>query len=295
MAEDHTLQLMITPALTQLPRDRLVLTMVTGPHPGAVQEVDVEVVLGRGEDLPHRIDDRGMSRRHARITKLGQHYVLEDLGSTNGTRVNGERITQPRQIHDGDRIQLGESTMLRANLSDAREAEAARKLYASATLDPLTQIYNRGHFDDRLSSEYAYARRHGTPLTVLLFDIDHFKEVNDTHGHPCGDAVLQAMAAVLGRVIREEDLLARYGGEEFAIVARGVERVGGLQLGERVRTAVERMAVPWQDQTIRITVSVGVACHGQRARYASAEELLLAADQAVYRAKSEGRNRVVGA
>jgi diguanylate cyclase (GGDEF)-like protein len=182
MAEDHTLQLMITPALTQLPRDRLVLTMVTGPHPGAVQEVDVEVVLGRGEDLPHR-----------------------------------------------------------------------------------------------------------------LFDIDHFKKVNDTHGHLAGDSVLRQLGALIRGRVRRDDTPARTGGEEFAIVARGVERVGGLQLGERVRTAVERMAVPWQDQTIRITVSVGVACHGQRARYASAEELLLAADQAVYRAKSDGRNRVVGA
>ena len=168
-------------ALKALPRDRLMLMMLTGPNPGAIQEVTGEIVLGRGIDLPARIDDRGMSRRHARVFKVGGTFYVEDLGSTNGTRLNGELVEGQRDLKDGDRIQLGETTLLRVSLQDQHEAHAARRLYQSAVLDPLTQVFNRGHFEERLKSEHAFSKRHKIPLTVLFFDLDKFKPINDTH------------------------------------------------------------------------------------------------------------------
>src|SRR5690606_34724783 len=154
--------------------------MLEGPTPGAIQPVtEDELVLGRGDDLPARIDDRGMSRRHARICRVLGHWCIEDLESTNGTRVNGELITSVTRLRDGDRIQLGETTLLKVSLQDATEAEATRKLYESAVRDPLTNAHNRGFFDERLDVEFAYATRHGVPLAVMLLDLDHFKRVND--------------------------------------------------------------------------------------------------------------------
>jgi two-component system, cell cycle response regulator len=287
-----TMRIEALPDLENLPRDRCLLTMLQGPTPGAIEPVGEELVLGRGEDLPSRIDDRGMSRRHARIFKVEGRFYVEDLGSTNGTRVNGERIPAPVKLADGDRIQLGESTLLRVTLVNAHEAAAARKLYDAAVRDPLTQLYNRGHFDERLIAEFAFAIRHGVPLTVMMLDIDHFKRVNDTHGHPAGDAVLVAVAKAVSASVRAEDELARYGGEELVIIARGIDHISSLQMAERVRAAIEALEVPIESGALRVTASIGVATMDPETVFAQPEELLSAADRAVYRAKDLGRNRV---
>jgi two-component system cell cycle response regulator len=275
-----------------LPRDSCLLVMLEGPSPGAIQPVGEEVVLGRGEDLPARIDDRGMSRRHARIFKLQNNFYVEDLGSTNGSRVNGTLVQNATKLENGDRIQLGETTLLRVDLVDAREAQAAKKLYESAVRDALTNLFNRGHFDERLVAEFAFAARHGVPLTVALLDIDHFKRVNDTYGHQAGDAVLQATAGAIARTIRAEDEVARYGGEEIVVVARGIDHQQGMLMGERIRATIEALFIPYDAHVIRVTASLGVATMDETTRFAQPDELLSAADRAVYRAKSSGRNRV---
>ncbi|MBZ0117601.1 MAG: diguanylate cyclase [Sandaracinaceae bacterium] len=276
-----------------LPRDRCMLTMISGPTPGAIQPVSGhELVLGRGEDLEARIDDRGMSRRHSRIFKVEQHFYLEDLGSTNGTHVNGVKLTTRHRLADGDRIQVGESTVLRVSLQDAREAEAARKLYESAVLDPLTHVHNRGAFDERFRTEFAFASRHSVPLTVMMIDLDFFKKINDTRGHQAGDAVLQSVGACLKSAIRAEDMIARYGGEEFVLLARGIEKVPSLQLAERIRATIEALAIPWEGGDLKVTSSIGVAVLEPSQALEHPEQLLSIADHAVYRAKNQGRNRV---
>ncbi|HJL18328.1 MAG TPA: GGDEF domain-containing protein [Sandaracinaceae bacterium LLY-WYZ-13_1] len=275
-------------------RDRCMLTMLSGPHPGAIHSVDGDVlVLGRDRSLPARIDDRGISRRHARVIRIAGVFYVEDLGSTNGTRVNGERVSQPRPLRDGDRIQLGASTLLRVTLQDEQEAEVARRLYESAVRDPLTGIFNRGHFDERLLAEFAYADRHRSALTVVLIDLDRFKQVNDTHGHQAGDAVLRDVAATIQRTIRAEDLLARYGGEELVLLVRGIDPVGSAHMAERVRATVEAAPVRWQGRTIPVTASLGVATMTAERPFEAAEHLLAAADRAVYAAKASGRNTVI--
>jgi len=276
-------------------RDRGTLVMLAGPEPGALYPIDPKgaTVIGRGEQSTMRLGDRGLSRRHVRLFRLQGAFWIEDLRSTNGTFLNGERLDEPRELADGDRIQIGQETVLAFQLQDEEEQEAARKLYESAVKDGLTQVHNRRYLDERLEQELAYAVRHKSALSVLLLDVDHFKSVNDTFGHGVGDAVLRMLAQTVRRLVRTEDLVARYGGEEFCVVARGVPASGAAVLGERLRTTIAEMAVPLPDRVLQVTASIGVATFGGQTPYGSPEALFEAADAALYRAKETGRNRVV--
>lgn len=273
-------------------RDRCTLSVLSGPMNGSMFQVEgEEVVLGRGSEAAVRIQDQSLSRRHARLYRSGERFYLEDLGSTNGTHLNGERIKLAARLHDGDRIQLGARILVRVHLQDAVEQEATRRLYESAVRDPLTQVYNRRYLDERLLAELAYARRHLTPLSVLLVDLDLFKRVNDEMGHLAGDAVLRVVAGAMQRMLRTEDLVARYGGEEFCVVARGIDARNAQILGERLRRTVEGLAIPWDGKTLRITLSVGIATMDPDHPASGVEALLARADAALYRAKATGRNR----
>src|SRR5258708_30959322 len=118
---------------------------------------------------------------------------------------------------------------------------------------------NRKHFDDRLIGELAYAKRHKAEVSLLILDVDHFKEVNDRFGHQAGDAILRRLASTIRAALRLEDVFARYGGEEFAIIGRGIDRTGALAFGERVRSVVEKAVFQYESTAIPITVSIGVA------------------------------------
>ena len=279
-------------AVQELPRDRCTLTVLTGAAPGTVFTVDRRLVLGRDESLATRIDDRGVSGQHACIYREQGRFWLADLDSTNGTYVHGRRIDEPYMLRDGDRIELGERTLIRASLQDAREQEASRRMYEAAVLDPLTSVYNRGHLETILVSEFAFAVRHRAPLSVIFVDLDHFTQVNNTYGHQAGDAVLRAVAQVVQKTIRTEDLMARYGGEEFVLVARGIDLNGAIAMAERIRSTVETSPVAVGDRQVAVTASFGVAAYEAATPYATVQELVAAADRAVYRAKSSGRNCV---
>jgi diguanylate cyclase (GGDEF)-like protein len=164
-------------------------------------------------------------------------------------------------------------------------------LYDMTVRDALTGLHNRRYLEDRLRAEGAFARRHGSFLSALILDLDHFKEVNDTHGHLVGDRVLSETAGALRRTVRTEDVLARWGGEEFVLLVRAIPPAGVALLGERLRRAVEDQTVRFEDLTIRITASVGTCTDRGRAKW-EPRDLLTAADRALYRAKTDGRNRV---
>ena len=276
------------------PRDRCTLTILAGPSHGRIAVVEqAELKLGRGDDADVRIDDSGLSRLHARIVRRGDSYYVEDLDSRNGTFVDGRRIKGARQLKSGDRIQIGKETTLHVSLHDAFEQNAVKRLYESAVRDPLTTAYNRRYLDDRLAEEIAFAGRHESPLSVMLVDIDHFKNINDSHGHQAGDAVLRVVAGALIRIVRTEDLVARYGGEEFAVVTRGTDGRNAMILAERVRKMVAAIRVPWEEQALQVTVSIGVASLTPERAKDGAKALLAASDDALYRAKEEGRDRAV--
>jgi diguanylate cyclase (GGDEF)-like protein len=284
-----------TPEVDLPPRDRPILTVLAGVQAGGSFALQWQgTIIGRSADCAVRIDDLGVSRHHACIVRTGATtFIIEDLGSVNGTFVEGRRVTRA-ELPSGARIHLGAHVELRFALVDAVEAKVAHELYASSTRDPLTGLHNRRAFEERLAHEVAYARRNHTPLGVLALDVDHFKHVNDTHGHAAGDALLVAIAKGLARAVREEDLIARIGGEEFAILTRGIEREGLRVLGERLRKTVERVAVSWEKAAITATVSIGVAALGDCTEGGPAEALVRLADAQVYAAKTLGRNRVCG-
>jgi two-component system cell cycle response regulator len=275
-------------------QERPLLTVLGGLNAGQVFTLDrAETLIGRGRDAHIAVDDVGISRKHARIVRVDGAHFLEDLGSANGVFVNGAQV-QRAALSGGDRVQIGPGLVLRFRFASADEQALAIKLYEGSTHDALTGLYNRRYASERLASEVAYARRHGTHFSFVLFDLDHFKNVNDGFGHQAGDGVLRVVAAQVRKAIRTEDVLARYGGEEFVVLVRGIERKSVGVLAERVRRAVERLVIPWESRTIEITVSVGMASLSECSPNAPAEALVALADERLYKAKAGGRNRVCG-
>lgn len=276
-------------------KNRAVLTVLSGPAKGAVFRLNKEIVtLGRSEEADIPLPDPNLSRIHARFLRSGSgrdvRYALEDLGSTNGTFVGGKRICEPTALIDGVRLGFGRRSLMRFSVQDALEEHATIHVHDSALRDGLTRAYNRRVFDDRLRSEFAYSARHNRPLSLMLLDLDHFKRVNDTHGHPAGDTVLQVVAKQIESALRTEDVFARYGGEEFAILARDTTLSDALVVAERIRTLVAGTPVPWCGGCLGVTLSIGVTCNVPVV--ADAEQLIRKADSALYEAKSSGRNRV---
>ncbi len=274
-------------------RDRATLTVIAGVNAGQVFTLEQpELTVGRGVEAGVMLDDPALSRMHARFGcgDDGLHFVV-DLESTNGTFHAGRRVERA-VLASGDRVQLGPHVILRFAITDEAEATLQRQLYESSTRDGLTVIYNRKYFVERLKSELAYAQRHRTSLAVLMLDVDRFKQINDSHGHLAGDAVLRAIADRVSRAVRREDVFARYGGEEFAVLARSGTAVDAVCLAERLRSAIEQLRVEAASAQITVTVSIGVGCLDELAPGAGDGELIALADTRLYRAKGAGRNRV---
>jgi len=171
-------------------------------------------------------------------------------------------------------------------------AEANRVLSEQAIRDPLTGLYNHRHFQEMLTLEIVRSRRHGRVFSLLMLDVDHFKTYNDRHGHPAGDRLLRELAALLAQRIRMSDLLARYGGEEFALILRETPRTSAVQVAANLCDVVRRHGFSGRTAQAGgpITISVGVAGYPDDAL--EGEDLVLSADQALYRAKHGGRDRV---
>lgn len=186
------------------------------------------------------------------------------------------------------KVQERTSDLLRAN---ERLSVLNKELAEIAITDGLTQVYNRQYFMDRLRQEVKRANRYGTPFSLLMMDIDHFKQVNDTYGHQAGDAVLVGMTKAIGERLRETDLFARYGGEEFCLIATAMDGGEAVLLAERLRDIIARTDVEYQNKHLKITVSIGV-CTWEPPFKEDFEELIRRADAALYRAKEQGRNRV---
>ena len=273
-------------------RDHYALVVLSGNQMGTIIPiVGEEIVIGRGPEAQLYLDEPTLSRLHARVFRKNGRVMVEDLGSTNGTFIKGEHIHGAVALEDGDRIALGGHVLLRFFVQDVVEARATLCLYESSVRDALTGAFNRRYLDERLIAEHSFAERHGLDLAVLMVDIDHFKLVNDQHGHAVGDAVLKVVAESIRRIIRPEDLFARYGGEEFVIVARAVDQRGAVILAERVRKRIEHLPLP-DNGPAGLSVSVGVAVATPEQPFESPAELVAAADRALYVAKSEGRNLV---
>jgi diguanylate cyclase (GGDEF)-like protein len=274
-----------------------VLTVVGGLETGRVFAVSraFEATLGRSEGCSFKFDDASVSGVHARVECVAREHVFSDAGSTNGSYINDAKVSSPITLKDGDRIQLGSATFLRFSLVSEDEEKALRRMYDAALRDGLTGVFNRKHLEERIDAELAYAQRYQTELSLVLFDVDHFKKVNDTYGHLAGDAVLKKVAQVLSGGLRAEDVLGRYGGEEFVIVVRGISVAGARFLADRLRESLAQTSLRLGPATLSVTASAGVSSLACTGGQTDKMTLFAIADARLYKAKQAGRNRVVGA
>lgn len=271
--------------------DTAYLIVINGSRVGSMVKATEGLTIGRGSKADFRAPDDGVSRIHVRIDAAADGGLCaKDMQSRNGTFVNGGRIDSV-VLQDGDKIRIGSTTILKFSYADRLEESFQQQMYDAALRDPLTQIYNRRHFDEQLQSEFAYAQRHGFPLGLIMLDLDHFKSVNDTHGHPTGDTVLVGLADILVSCTRQEDLFARYGGEEFALLCRGTAGPVTFSIANRIRRQLEQAILVSDLPELRVTLSAGVAGIPDGA-IGTSQALIDAADKALYRAKDLGRNRV---
>jgi diguanylate cyclase (GGDEF)-like protein len=273
------------------PREQAYLIVLAGSMMGEMFKIGRErTVIGRGQKADIRILDDGISREHCEIIAENDAIVLKDLGSTNGTYCKGVRI-ESQQLADGDKILVGSNTVLKFTYHDKLDETFQRQMYESALRDDLTKAFNKKYFTDRIESEYAYSIRHNIPLTLVSFDLDHFKSVNDNFGHLAGDYALAEVSIVVARSIRVEDVFARVGGEEFSVICRGTDGRQGRIVAERLRHGVEQKDFTYDGKKIPVTVSVGL-CSVPEPAIRDATDVIAATDTALYDAKRGGRNRV---
>lgn len=277
----------------ELKTHQAALLAIAGAAVGEVFTVEsVPLEIGRGRECAICLPDENVSRQHARLEKDKRgRLIIVDLGSTNGTFINGKPITR-HTLKDGDKIQFGHTNVLKFNYQNSVESGFYVDQYERAVRDGLTGTFNRRHLLAELRRELAYALRRSEAFSLIMFDIDHFKQINDTYGHQAGDAVLQQLAKLVNENLREEDLLGRYGGEEFAIILRGHNMVEAHESAERIRRLVETADFVWEEQRIPVTVSLGIATRKSN-ELTDAMKLLKAADENLYAAKCRGRNQSV--
>ena len=268
--------------------DHGILIQIYGPKLGERYSLDGDIAT-IGRDLGNNIVlvDESVSRNHAKIERTTRGFVLEDLDSTNGSRVNDDSI-KSCLLKSGDQLQIG-SFILKYIGSGNVEAVYHEEIYRMMITDGLTGIANRRKLDEALENEFLRAKRYGRPLSIAILDADHFKKVNDTHGHIVGDFVLKKLATLFQQNIRREELLGRYGGEEFVVVMPEVDSSGAFQLAEKLRKTVEGTVFKSGEAELPVTISVGVATLGAEE---SVKAFLDTADQALYKSKEDGRNRV---
>lgn len=247
------------------------------------------MVVGRGAQARIAIADDSVSREHARLIVTGATVELEDLGSSNGTRVNDRPVLARSLLRDGDIVQLG-SVHFKFFARDSVENAFHDEIFRKATIDVGTQIYNKMYLLESLDLAFAESRARRQPLSLIYFDLDFFKKVNDQHGHSCGDHVLLETARVARSCMRDGDVLGRYGGEEFVVVLPGCDlRLAGA-LAERLRRSVELHEIRYEGKLLQQTISVGVSQLGDAMD--SPRALLDDADRKLYQSKHGGRNRV---
>jgi two-component system, cell cycle response regulator len=254
------------------------------------KRIDLEsgtTAIGRDPDNQLALDDPAVSRVHARIKRTADGCVVTDT-STNGTMVNDALIAEPYRLAHGDCVRFG-SVVLKFLSGDNVETAYHEEVYQSIAIDFLTKLVTRKIFDDELSREVTRAHRHERPLSLVMVDVDHFKKVNDSHGHDAGDAVLKEIGRLLKLQVRESDLAARLGGEEMGIIMPETRLEDASALADRVRHRLAAAPIQHKALSIGVTASFGCAMLFEQE---SASDLYRRADERLYEAKNGGRNCV---
>jgi two-component system cell cycle response regulator len=240
------------------------------------------------------LNDLKVSKVHCEISSIKtdelEQIVIKDLDSTNGTYVNGEIIRQ-RILTPGDKITIGE-TILRFSYNDEIEEEYHTRLFTFAATDALTGLYNRRYILNELENQHKIAKRNERTYSLVVIDIDDFKKINDTFGHPAGDEFLKKFAYVINHILREQDIPGRVGGEEFLIILPETSIDGAFRLADRIRERIQKTELIYEGSRIKTTISAGVS---QFAFNTDSHALFRLADHALYKAKQSGKNLVVKA
>ncbi len=286
VAESQTLKIRLEQAKSSSP----CLVVISGKPLGKSFFINkASMVLGRDLTADISIGETSISRRHTEFLLSNDGITCKDLGSTNGTFINDQKCGSQLLV-DGDLIRCG-NTILKFLKEGKIENLHYEKMYDLATRDALTQALNRKAILELIAEEFQRSSSRNLPLTLLLMDIDHFKKINDTYGHPAGDYVLrETCALVMGKMIRSQDVLGRYGGEEFALLLRETKLQIAVDVAERIRIAIEKQNYTFENKQIQVHISIGVATLDSTSK--NPEELIATADRALYDAKNQGRNRV---
>jgi len=270
------------------------LTVITEQNFGRQYFLEkAETVIGRDDECDIQLKDGRTSRRHARILgepghKSGPYFKVIDLDSTNGTHINDKRIKEA-VLSDGDRLHIG-YTVFKYSVRDIEELELEKKMYRMATTDALTGLFSREYFRQQFTDTFRRSERYHRPFSLMMADIDDFKAVNDTYGHPVGDVVLEGVGKILLDIIRHEDCAARYGGEEFIVLLPETPPDKARFPAERLRRNLEDFEFEADGKGLKVTVSVGIGGFPDHA--STMDELLEKTDRALYEAKRAGKNAV---
>src|SRR6476620_2643445 len=215
-----------------------------------------EIIIGRGADCDIQVDRDSVSRKHAKVIRAGSGWQVADLGSTNGSYVNDGQITQC-SLRDGDLLKIG-NAIFKFLVGGNIESSYHEEIYRMTIIDGLTQAFNKRYFIENLEKEIPRCTRHQRPLSLVMFDIDHFKKINDEHGHLTGDFVLRELSRRVRTRVRKEEVFARYGGEEFAITLPETPGDSAMKVGEDIRRLVAADTFEFEGDRIPVTISVGV-------------------------------------
>ncbi len=267
------------------------LLVVGGELNGTIFDLDQELTtVGRSAENSIPLEFNGISRQHFKIANQGDGYTVEDAGSKNGTFVNNKKIEGALPLTKGDMVKLGSIALKYLPKGDP-ERLTYDKLNLEANTDGHTGCYNKTYFNGRIDLEVKKSKVTGTPLSLVLFDLDHFKHLNDNFGHDAGDYVLKDMAEVIrSNGVRDNDVFARYGGEEFVILLPQTNLKQSFEIAERLRKLIEDHQFIYEGKTLPVTASIGVADYRQGVN--NGTDLFKRSDSAVYKAKEGGRNQV---
>jgi len=276
-----------TPANVAINRQPMLLVL-HGPLLGKTFTIEQPVLtIGRSSQCDIQIEDDNVSRKHAEINFRDGLVWLTDLQSTNGSYVNSKRVSEI-PLNDGDLVLIGR-VLFKFIHSSIVENRFFGQMYSLATTDFLTGIANRQQIINLLEQEFNRARRYDRPLSVLIYDIDRFKEINDTYGHLAGDQMLIESSRIVKDHLRAEDHYGRLGGDEFLIICPETPVEHALALGKRIQVVLSKTDFLVKDKIVFFTISVGAAALSLKV--SSSDEFSLLADQALYRAKNAGRNQ----
>jgi diguanylate cyclase (GGDEF)-like protein len=253
-------------------------------------EEDKSYIIGRGLTNEIVLEVEDISRKHCEVEVGENNVVLKDLESKNGTFLNNDRVNTPVTLRKGDIIKIGQHAFKFLPRGDT-ERLSYDKLQKDANIDKWTGAYNKAYFNRALGHEFKKSKLEGSPLSLIILDLDHFKKVNDDYGHDAGDYVLKTLAdIILKSSIRKNDVFARYGGEEFVILLPGINLKISYNIAERLRIQIENFNFMYEGKKLEVTASIGISDY--RMGVKSGGDLFKRADKAVYKAKKNGRNQV---